>query len=192
MQCCDFPPRCQQKQHFEFWLIIQLEEFQSSLQISRRTTLIWIVTETKQSNRRRKCKMSVRKHCASHWQSAKSLNYTSLPLTSAATTPHLRSLFLGDAWKWSFLWTHLTLQIIKAFCCSFLVLPHYKFSMPHMYFETCLRYLFFYVCIFCLHHPHPWSSLTPALISLLHDMDHVPTAPWPKVFRCNSFWEIFL
>lgn len=87
MQGCDFPLSCQQKQHFEFWLIIQLEEFQSSLQISRRTTRTWIVTETKQDNRRRKCKISVRKHCASHWQSAKSLKYTSLPLTSAATTP---------------------------------------------------------------------------------------------------------
>lgn len=56
MQCCDFPSSCQQKQEFEFWLIIQVGEFQSSLWISRGTAITRIITETKQNHPKRRCK----------------------------------------------------------------------------------------------------------------------------------------
>lgn len=83
---CDFPSSYQQKQQFESCLIIQLP-FQSSSQMSRGTTKTQIVTKTKKNNRRRRCKISIRKHCASHWQSAQPQKYNSLSVTFVATTP---------------------------------------------------------------------------------------------------------
>lgn len=166
MRCCDVSLSCQQKQDFEFWLIIQLGEFQSSLLISRRTTVTQIVTQTKQNNRGRKHKISIRKHCTSHCQAIKCLERSSLSLTFAATTPKKHKLQenetrcgLGRSFPSRLSWgclemdlslpPELMLQSSKA-CCYPFVMPHYTLVMPQMYFETCFLHLLIYTCIFLL------------------------------------------
>lgn len=71
------------------------------------------------------------------------------------------------------------------------MVPHYIFVV---YIKICLLYLFIYRCIYCLHHPLPWSSLSPApkISSPLQDKKHIPMVPFPRVFRHNFLQEFFL
>lgn len=150
------------------------------------------MTQTKQNNGGRKHSISIRKHCASHWQPVKCLEYNSLSLTFAATTPKEHKLQenetrheLGRSFTSYLFWgclevdlslpPELMLQSSKA-CC-------YPFVMPHMYFEICFLYLLIYTCIFLL------TSSSSSIISTYKQI----VSPWlPGCLAENLQVQLFV